>query len=232
MDMNFIELMILQYIGYLINGIGIYYTMHLLWQRKMCLKKHLLSYLLFYILFSTMIALMSIPYIKTGSNATVEILFDFIKFSALILYYMYLFRSNEVKKIFPSIMIYTALENIFSILILSGMTTYLKFSFYPLFYLFHITSVCLSIILLFHIISKTKIISYFRELLDIGFMAIPITILYLISVYSMTYYLRMSGIEIYKAIGAVVYIISFIVLGLLSIDFYNKKQLKQSIALL
>jgi len=232
MGLSFLELMLLQYAGYLLNGIGILYTVHVLWQKKIHLTKYLLSFLIFYALVSIIVAIMSLPYMETGSDAKIEILFEAFKFSALVLYYMYLFRSNNVKKIFPSIMISSALEHIFSILILSEMIKYMKISSYAVLYLLHISLVCIAVILFMYLISKTKIIDYFRELLEVGFITIPITTLYLIIVFGMTYYIRESGIEIYKVIGASIYIVAFLALGLISRDFYNKKQLQQSETLL
>lgn len=114
MGLSILELMILQYVGYLINGIGILYTVHVLWQKKIRLTKFLLSFLIFYTLFSTIVVIMSLPYIETGTDAKIEILFEVFMFSALVIYYMYLFKSNNVKKILPSIMINSALENIFN----------------------------------------------------------------------------------------------------------------------
>jgi len=55
---------------------------------------------------------MSLPYMENGTDAKIEILFEVFMFSALDIYYMYLFKNNNVKKIVPSIMINSALENI------------------------------------------------------------------------------------------------------------------------
>jgi len=79
-----------------------------------------------------------------------------------------------------------------------------------------------------YLISKTKIIDYFRELLEVGFITIPITVLYLIISFGAYYMRREGGIEIYRAISASIYIAAFLVLGLISRDFYHKKQLQQS----
>jgi Histidine kinase-, DNA gyrase B-, and HSP90-like ATPase. len=230
--MNFFGLSLIQFFGYMINGIGILYVLHVLWERNFRLTKRFLSYPIFCAMLSILIAIVSLPYLETGFDAGTEMLTEIFKFCALILYYMYLFKSKDLEKIFPSITISIALENIFSLLFRWIMTEHMAIHSIIVYYFLHLVFICLSVILFMHLISKTKIINYFRGLLKVGFISLSITGIYLITVFGGIYYARKSGTEIYMVVGAIIYISSFLFLGLISRDFYIKGELQQSKALL
>lgn len=238
--MNLLEFALLQYSGYLLNGIGIFYTLGILWQKKVCLSKtFILTYFLFYFVVSSIIMLISLPFIETGTLAIIDISLEVIKFSTLVLYYMYLFKSTQIKKVISSLIIYLALESIISLFVLRILIFVSHLSFGQL-YLLQISLTSISVLFFIYILSKTKIIIYFRELLNVEIIALPLTVFYLVVVSGMAYYTHEMGVNLsnslgpalYQMLGGSIYILTFLAIGFLAREFYNKRLLLQTETLL
>ena len=165
---------------------------------------------------------------ENGLVSGAETFAEIFKFVALVLYYMYLFKSKDIKKLISSLAISFALESIFQAIFTWIIMVRMEIPSMMVRYFLLIVLICIAVILFMGFISKTKIIDYLRGWLTVGFISLPITTVYLIVLFSGTYYSFLLNTELYMVVGAIIYIISFFVLGAIARDFYIKRQLQQS----
>jgi len=234
--MSFSELLIVNYVELFINGLGILYSVHILFNKKITLTKPLLvSYPLFIGAICLMCTIITHREIEKQGyySAELALIATVIEIVILILYCTYLFGGNSIKKLFPSILVAYVLDSICYYVSIFMATFFFSRPLEISVYYGAIVFSCVAVITTMYLISKTKTIIYFRELLKMGNMSIFITLIFFILFLGFEYYATSSVTYHLIALTIIgVSCILFLSIGLISRDFYNKQQLRQSEALL
>jgi len=235
--MSFFELLTHNYISIFIIGIITLYTVYILLDIKnKQTRRLLLSYPLFIGIVCLIGTVITYPEVQRAGKYGAEffVVVTSMRLSMNILYCMYIFGSEYIKKIFLGVVIATAIERIRDSIGLFVLYSCIPSNFRGA--LVDIVTVVLlsaMAIICIYLASKTKIIIYFRELLKIKNIAVFITLLYLIFYLGFEYHSLSSGIYVQGALlGAVIFLIVIMGMGMILRELFNKRQLQQSEALL
>ena len=235
--MSFFEFLVTNIILGFLVGIGIFYVIHILIDKKIRLTKRLLlSYPLYIGVYGVIGALVYYPAIQRGHGAGGSAFVTLVETSIIISYCIYLFGKGSIKKILPSTMIASALNAACMYALLNILSLLLPQASAELI-LVLIAFCSATVVIIMHLISKTNIIHYLRELFTMDKLSVFIPLTYFVTISSVEYYaiavLRRQGIiENISILVAVSYLVAIICISFLSKGRYNKMQRQQSETLL
>jgi Histidine kinase-, DNA gyrase B-, and HSP90-like ATPase. len=224
------------YLAVFMANIITLYTVHTLLDIKnKKTRRLLLSYPLFIGMLCLVGTLITYPEVQRYGkySAKLFVVVTSLRLSMNILYCMYFFGSKYIKQIFLGIMIATAIERIrdsIGIFMLYSERLSINTTLLNIMLIILLSAL---VIICIYLTSKTKIIIYFRELLKMGNIAVFITLLYLVFYLGFEYHSLNSGTYVQGApVGAVIYLIVLIGMGMILREQFNKKRLQQSEMLL